>query len=200
MATFFSCEKNKVEEPLAGKPGNPRLNLVFTNEENVDLDLHVLTPNGKEIYYSNLSADGGELDVDCKCSTCPSGPNENVFWVEGTAPPGIYKYWVEYYNHCSISGSVSNYTLRRLTNSKVEETFTGTLSVDKQKSPIYTFEIKPWYSSLPDCPCKYTDVQRLNSTTNPAGKWEVTNGSYLTQYHYGASFEARWTPSIGGRR
>jgi hypothetical protein len=33
-------------------------------DETVDLDLHVLTPQGSEIFYQNRFADGGTLDVD----------------------------------------------------------------------------------------------------------------------------------------
>jgi uncharacterized protein YfaP (DUF2135 family) len=138
FVTIAACKKsdNNANE-IKGNPGNPRFNLQFTNEENVDLDLHVLTPSGKEIYYSNKKKDGGELDIDCLCSNCPNGPNENIFWTEGTAPKGTYKFWVEYYGSCRTSGSASTYTIRRLRNSEVQETFTGTLT--NGKSPVYSF-------------------------------------------------------------
>jgi uncharacterized protein YfaP (DUF2135 family) len=144
---FSNCKKAKEEEPvpeptLAGKPGNPRFNLQFTNETNVDLDLYVQTPNGSKIYYSNQSAQGGELDVDCLCGTCPNGPNENIFWQDGTAPGGTYKFWVKYYGSCGNNGNnypPSTYTLRLLRNSQILETYTGTLSTLNSISPMYTF-------------------------------------------------------------
>ncbi|RDI06983.1 hypothetical protein [Flavobacterium sp. AG291] len=133
---FLSCNSNDdnnnqvTEEPeLVGQPGNPRFNLKFTNEENVDLDLHVITPDGTEISYLNPFGQGGELDVDCLCEDCPQGPNENIFWEAGTAPTGTYKYWIEYYDTCGNGGSTSSdYTLRVVRNGEVLETKTGTLS------------------------------------------------------------------------
>jgi hypothetical protein len=66
-----------------------------------DFDLHVRTPLGHEIYFSNDSADGGVLDVDdCVFNGCrrPSGTHvENVYWA-ATPPSGTYEIWVENYN------------------------------------------------------------------------------------------------------
>lgn len=137
---LFSCKKDAVEEKLEGTPGNPRFNLKFTNPENVDLDLHVLTPDGSEIYFDNPNADGGNLDVDCLCGECPNGPNENIYWVEGSAPSGTYKYWVEYYGDCGGTGNAaSEFTLRLVKGSTVLETYSGTLSAEGQSSTVYTF-------------------------------------------------------------
>lgn len=62
-----------------------------------DLDLHVEDPSGVHIFYGQRDAEsGGRLDVDCNAGTgrlCPL-PIENVFWPEGTAPPGSYRVWV----------------------------------------------------------------------------------------------------------
>jgi len=63
--------------------GELRFSLVWDHPG--DVDLHVRTPLGNEIYYGSLSADGGTLDHD---DTSGTGP-ENIFW--GGAPPaGTY--------------------------------------------------------------------------------------------------------------
>jgi uncharacterized protein YfaP (DUF2135 family) len=125
-----SSDDDPVEatEQLVGNPGNPRFNLQFTNPDNVDLDLYVQTPSGVIISYSNPNADGGTLDVDCLCFDCPQGPNENIFWENGTAPTGDYEYWVDYYSSCNGEDTSSSFTLRVLKNSEVVSTRTGTLS------------------------------------------------------------------------
>jgi hypothetical protein len=124
---------------LAGKEGNPRFNLQFTNHENIDLDLYVRTPTGQIIFFGDHFGDGGEFDLDCKCQECLTGPIENIFWLPGTAPQGTYTYWVEMYETCSGGNEESTYTLRRFNLNNVEETFTGTLNLLITKSPEYTF-------------------------------------------------------------
>lgn len=132
MIMSVSCEKDKDKDDddvvLVGQDGNPRFNLIFDNHQNVDLDLYVKTPAGNVIYYGNPAADGGTLDVDCFCHSCTQGPNENIFWDNGTAPSGTYEYWVEYFGNCGTSGSTSDFSVRVIRNGTVLVTKTGTLS------------------------------------------------------------------------
>ena len=128
---------NNNDDVLVGQDGNPRFNLVFTNPENVDLDLYVKAPDGTVINYSNRTGAGGTLDVDCLCGSCSQGPNENIYWEAGSAPSGTYEYWVEYYNDCGSGGNdSSSFTIRTIRNGSVLQTKTGTLS--SGQSQVYT--------------------------------------------------------------
>lgn len=138
----LKCKKDDEEEEnseIVGNPGNPRFNLRFTNETNVDLDLYVRTPNGTVISYANSFGQGGTLDVDCLCGSCPDGPSENIYWQDGTAPNGTYQYWVEYYDDCNGGSPSSTFTLRLMKNGTILETKTGTLSASNRKSTVYSF-------------------------------------------------------------
>jgi uncharacterized protein YfaP (DUF2135 family) len=144
LFALTSCDKesssnddNDNTDVLVGQDGNPRFNLVFTNPDNVDLDLYVKAPNGTIIYYGNPSAAGGTLDVDCLCGSCAQGPNENIFWETGSAPSGQYEYWVEYYGSCSGSSPSSNYTIRTIRNGVVLDTKTGSLSSGESQHYIH---------------------------------------------------------------
>ena len=143
IVSLFSCDDDEEEEPetpssnLVGQDGNPRFNLSFTNSQNVDLDLYVKAPNGTVIYYSNPTGAGGTLDVDCLCDGCPQGPNENIFWQNGSAPSGEYRYWVKYYGSCDGGNASSNYTLRVIKNGEVITTKTGTLSSGQSSQFIH---------------------------------------------------------------
>jgi len=118
---------------LEGNSGNPRFNLQFTGD--VDMDLYVRTPDGSVISYSNDSADGGTLDVDCTCSgDCNQ---ENIYWQPGTAPSGQYEFWVDHFSSCSGTQS-SSYTIKVMNGNTVLQTRTGTLT-DGTQSQEYVY-------------------------------------------------------------
>ena len=130
---------------LIGNEGNPRFNLRFTNDQNVDLDLHVRTPAGFEIYYRNKldNATQGQLDVDCFCTNCPNGPNENIFWpLDKPSPTGKYRFWVNYYESCGrSSNTTSNYEILLVNDKKPEVLFkaTGTMTPSSVR-PIWEYD------------------------------------------------------------
>ena len=65
-----------------------------------DLDLHVVDPNGVEIYYGNPSADGGSLDLDSNAGCSIDGVNnEHITWAD-SAPAGDYTVRVDFYDSC----------------------------------------------------------------------------------------------------
>lgn len=63
-----------------------------------DLDLHIRTPSGHEIYYGAMRAPcGGFLDVDMNRSGETTKPVENTRWAKGQALKGNYEVWVRNY-------------------------------------------------------------------------------------------------------
>jgi uncharacterized protein YfaP (DUF2135 family) len=139
LLLLTSCRK-KDEPGLVGQPGNPRFNLQFDNEENVDLDLYVTDPNGETVSWSNpIARSGGELDVDCLCGACDQGPNENIFWPEDdSSPRGTYRVWVEYFDACGGGSPMANFTVRVLNNRQVIDTYQGTLAGGRSTVWTYT--------------------------------------------------------------
>lgn len=81
-----------------GAQGNLKITLLWTDDA-VDLDLHVLEPNGFEICYKDGqradSRTGGELDIDWIPGNHEQAIGENIFWQN--PPKGQYKVWVECY-------------------------------------------------------------------------------------------------------
>lgn len=73
-----------------------RISLIWDNRN--DLDLHVKTPSGEEIYFGHKqSGCGGVLDVDRNVHGETSTPVENVRWTKGTAPTGDFHVRVRNY-------------------------------------------------------------------------------------------------------
>jgi hypothetical protein len=90
-----------------------------------DIDLHVIDPNGFEIYYnSNISDEGGELDLDSNpdCNIDHIN-NENVVWPSGTAPAGSYSVLVANYMNCT--GLAASYAVTVQKKGQPPETFMG---------------------------------------------------------------------------
>lgn len=71
------------------------LRITLTFGMDTDLDLHVITPSGEEVYFGNPSAAGGVLDVDTCVGICDSNDVhvENIFFNEGLQP-GFYEAFV----------------------------------------------------------------------------------------------------------
>lgn len=67
-----------------------------------DVDLHVVDPNGEEVYFGNTTAaSGGTLDLDSNPACSIDGVNnENIVWPTTTAPSGTYKVILDYWSDC----------------------------------------------------------------------------------------------------
>jgi hypothetical protein len=102
-----------------------------------DLDLHIITPSGDEIYYNNPSAGGGTLDVDRQASAdnIVASPIENIYF---SAPvTGTYKVFI--YNYCDrTEGGASDY-LVRITVGGNSQTFNGTIDGTGSTANILEF-------------------------------------------------------------
>jgi len=111
--------------------GTGAVQVTLTWSTTADLDLHVLEPNGTEIYYGNRTADGGTLDVDSNggCSNTTTSPVENVFWAN-TPASGTYTAKVEYYEGCAGTGGTGpqNFTITVKINGSVVLQQNGTIN------------------------------------------------------------------------
>jgi hypothetical protein len=110
---FELIEENKMAEvqliDAALEYGYGDVQVTLTWDNTADLDLHVIDPNGEEIYWDHTtSSSNGMLDVD---DIDGFGP-ENIFWPKFKAPSGSYSVYVhmfpwEYSNYPSNA----NYTV-----------------------------------------------------------------------------------------
>lgn len=79
-----------------------------------DMDLHVIDPEGSEIYYSDSeSPSGGELDVDIIPGCSDDGTQvENIHWPEGEAPEGTYEVFVVNFDDCGDGETTATLQVR----------------------------------------------------------------------------------------
>ena len=111
--------------------GTLRVSLGFNVDS--DYDLHVLTPSGDEIYYSNPSAGGGELDVDQCIDSCGTASHAENITFDGTALQGTYQVWVV--NYDARSGGPFTIEVAGAVNTS----FSGTLEASVVESDRFSF-------------------------------------------------------------
>lgn len=111
--------------------GDVQVTLIWNGD--ADLDLHLIDPDGVEIYFGNRnSPSGGELDVD-EIPGCGNRDTwvENIFWPTGQAPPGRYEAWVDVWNPCDGD---SSFQLEVRVDGQLIDTLTGTANVERSPS------------------------------------------------------------------
>jgi hypothetical protein len=142
-------EGGELVRGVAVKVGDPQFTLLW-NSDNVDLDLHVIEPSGKEIYWEEPKGIlGGELDVD---NTKGFGP-ENIYWmveskgpgtqkVKGPGPDGTYKWFVVYWGGFGGIARPTHWQVRVKHEGKVN-VYHGKFSRLNERSKIYTLTVGP---------------------------------------------------------
>jgi hypothetical protein len=130
------------------KVGDPQFTLIW-NTDGVDLDLHVIEPGGKEIFWEEPKGKlGGELDVD---NTKGFGP-ENVYWlvesdgpgsekVKGPGPPGTYKWFVVYWGGFGGIAKPTHWQVRVKHAGQVN-VYHGKFSALNERSKMYTLKVE----------------------------------------------------------
>ena len=96
----------------------------------VDLDLHLVTPDGDEIYYANLTdPSGGELDLDSNAGcSLDRVDNENITWGDAEPPSGEYTVRVDLWSACDYDSPIP--FVVTVNNDGDVDTFSGTFQPD----------------------------------------------------------------------
>jgi len=96
------------------------------DQEN-DVDLHLIEPDGEEIYFGNrYSSTGGELDIDSNAACSIDGiNNENIFYEdESEIDEGQYEVLVDLWSNCNIPDN-TNYMVSAYYNGQLLQTSEG---------------------------------------------------------------------------
>lgn len=126
-----------------GGRGSLKVNLKWNTYD--DLDLHVIDPDGFEIYYSakehRCQDVLGKLDIDANAGMSHTRtPQENIFWEDGkNAPLGRYKVFVVYYAKKDTFAEVP-FTVTVYPDKGQSKVFTGIMHNAKDMSNIVDFD------------------------------------------------------------
>ena len=155
LANIKACQTDTAEQPVVepadttnvvrqaektGKSGNLKVTLLWSFEG--DKDLHVLQPNGKEIYYDRKTDEstGGALDVDNQDGG--NGSAENIYWEE--PPKGEYTVFLVYYKESKSTGVAGSGTCKIVVfqEGKEPQTYTSNLSRVKESKNVVKIRIQ----------------------------------------------------------
>jgi uncharacterized protein YfaP (DUF2135 family) len=120
------------------KSGDVQISLIWDNFN--DLDLHVFTPRGENIFFGHRrSRCGGELDIDMNAGLAMTRePVENIYWSKGRAPKGKYRVAVHHFrNHGDPDPT--NYELRVVVDGETK-VIHGEMSYGNPRMIVYEFE------------------------------------------------------------
>jgi hypothetical protein len=108
--------------------GDVQVSLSWDKSE--DIDLHVVDPDGSEIYWSQPgSPSSGMLDLDSNAACdVDNKNNENIRWPTGTAPRGTYTVRVDNFENCSLEAV--KYVVTVHSGSRPAQTFMGSFAAD----------------------------------------------------------------------
>ena len=141
-------EGGEIIRGIAVKVGDPQFTLIWDTD--ADLDLHVIEPGGKEIYWEEPKGkQGGELDVD---NTKGLGP-ENIYWlvesdgpgsakVKGPGPAGQYHWFVVYWGGFGGIPKPTHWKVRIKHEGKVT-VVNGKFRALNERSRTYTLKVDP---------------------------------------------------------
>ena len=154
---------DQILSSLNAGSGDITISLLWDSQD--DLDLHVFTPDGSEIYYGNRSAQNGTLDVDANTSSnMMDNPVENIYFES----PYNGQYWIYVDDYCDRSDGVTSFIIR-ITIGGESQTFNGTIDGTTTSIEIGGFE----YTGGTDAP---VDENTLDDVLNSleAGEGEIT--------------------------
>ena len=125
------------EAEQTGQSGNLKVTLLW--DFNADIDLHVMQPDGLEVYYK-FPLDpftGGQLDVDNRRGG--SGAAENIFWAD--PPSGQYKVSIVYFKAGKTTPKTGTCTVIVMQEGKEPKTFKVEMDTPKQRKTITTIVV-----------------------------------------------------------
>lgn len=146
--------------------GTGQLQVNLTWDQPNDMDLHLIEPNGEEIYYANSTSDnGGYLDVDSNAGCGIDGINsENITYGDtAIVEAGTYTVIVDRWSNCNVS---------QTTNFSVTATLNGELIGSNN----------PYYGSWAS---DYGEDSNVEVMTFNIGSSQMKNTRSLLQFNYG---------------
>ncbi len=164
--------------------GSGEITITLMWDSKDDIDLHVFTPNGSEIWHGNKSAQGGTLDIDANnAQNMKEHPIENVFFPN----PVSGEYWVYVYNYEDRTPGQSTNWIVRVQVGDEEEIFSGTVTEQEDTVEVLGFRYDSSNSGSSGGSSAGTSTGNLltnGNASNGLSGWTAPDGKWATATSY----------------
>lgn len=163
--------------------GSGEITITLMWDSKDDLDLHVFTPDGSEIWHGNKSAQGGTLDIDANnAQNMKDHPIENVYFPD----PVSGEYWVYVYNYEDRTPGQSTNWIVRVQVGNEEEIFSGTVTEQEGTVEVLGFRYDSANSGSSGGSSAGTSANLLTNGDASSGLsgWAAPDGKWATVDSY----------------
>jgi hypothetical protein len=106
-----------------------------------DLDLHLICPDGTEVYFGREAACNARLNVDQNVSGQVDNPIENITWGQRSMPPGHYKAYVQLFSRNDVTDPSIDYTIRLKRRGQPDKTIPGQVDDIHKQQQVLEFDV-----------------------------------------------------------
>ena len=157
--------------------GDGKITISLLWDSKDDLDLHIFTPNGSELWWGNPSAQGGVFDIDAnREGNMKSNPLENAFF----ANPASGEYWVYVYNYEDRTpGKATNWTVRVQVGDE-EQIYSGTITSQEETIEVLGFS----YTAGANSGSSAGNLLTNGNASDGMNGWQAPDGKWTTDINY----------------
>jgi hypothetical protein len=131
-----------MDQALEGAGADIDPNMITLQWHNhADLDLHLICPDGTEVYFGRKTACNAQLNVDQNVSGQVDNPVENITWGKNSMPRGHYKAYVRLFGRNDATDPSIDYTIRLKRRGQPDKTIPGHVDDVNNQQQIMEFDV-----------------------------------------------------------
>ena len=189
---YFICESGELDisdgptdgiqdERTRQGAGNGEITISLMWDSEDDLDMHIFTPDGSELWWGNPNAEGGTFDIDAnREGNIKENPLENAYF----ATPTSGEYWIYVYNYEDRTpGSSTNWTVRIQVGDE-EQIYSGTITSQEETIEVLGFNYTSGTGRRSSSGGSSGNLLTNSDASNGMNGWSAPDGYWTTDSSY----------------
>ncbi len=161
--------------------GDGKITISLMWDSKDDLDLHIFTPNGSELWWGNPNAQGGVFDIDAnREGNIKQNPLENAYF----ASPVSGEYWVYVYNYEDRTPGQSTNWIVRVQVGDEEQIYSGTITNQEETIEVLGFSYTAGANSGSSSGGSSGNLLTNGSASDGMNGWQAPDGKWTTDSSY----------------